>query len=177
MAGWKEELAEIYKSIAQEVEVKKVLEIGTGWATNLAILLESIPGEFTVYSIDPDEKAVETARRVFAAQVEAGRLILQKASAEKLPFEDSFFGAVVTATTLHHISDREMAVREVHRVLAEDGFFVAMDWTPRSRYNPHPAGEMEESMHQVFGTIPKLFVVEDTRVYRDYYIIVARKAE
>ncbi|RLE60398.1 MAG: hypothetical protein DRJ35_03380 [Thermoprotei archaeon] len=177
MAGWKQELAEIYKTIAPEAEVKKILEIGTGWATNLSILIETIPREFTIYSIDPDEAAIETAKRVFASHVETGRLILQKAYAEQLPFEDSFFGMVVTATTLHHLSDIEKAIHEVHRVLADNGFFIAMDWTPDSRYNPHPTSQMKESMHKVFNMVPQLFAVEDARIYRDYYIIVAKKTE
>ena len=175
--GWKEEIAEIYRGISGEIKVKRVLEIGTGWATNLSILLETLPREYTIYSIDPDPGAIETAKRVFAAHVETGRLVLEKAVAEKLPFENSFFGLVTTVTTLHHLSDRERAIHEVHRVLDENGLFVGMDWTPDSKLAPHPRKDLEKSMDEVFKVVPRLFTVEDIRIYRDYYILVARKRE
>ena len=44
--------------------------------------------------------------------------------AARLPFHNQAFDTVTIIAALNHIPDREMALREVHRVLADDGRLV-----------------------------------------------------
>jgi SAM-dependent methyltransferase len=45
-------------------------------------------------------------------------------SAARLPFQDQAFDTVTIVAALNHIPNREMALREVRRVLADDGRLV-----------------------------------------------------
>jgi SAM-dependent methyltransferase len=56
----------------------------------------------------------------------AGRAVTVCAGASALPFTTGVFDVVLAAHMLYHVEDRAMAVREVRRVLAGDGTFVAV---------------------------------------------------
>jgi len=175
MVRWKEELAKIYSSLSEEAPEKRALDVGTGMGVNLGVLLRALPREFKVYSVDVDPRSLSSAEKMYYAEVEAGRLTLVEAPAEKLPFEDGFFGLVAEVTVLHHVGDRGAALVEAHRVLAPGGFLVVMDWTPESSLNPHSPLIMEESMREVLEKFKEIFYVEDVRIYRDYYIVVGSR--
>src|SRR5262249_52996847 len=66
------------------------------------------------------------AERVAAALAELGvKASLRSASAEKMPYGDGFFDAVVAVSSFEFISDFDQACREIGRVLAPRGaFFV-----------------------------------------------------
>lgn len=48
-----------------------------------------------------------------------------RGTATKLPFLDSSFDAVVIADVIEHIIDEDTVMKEIHRVLKPDGFFIA----------------------------------------------------
>ncbi len=175
MLQWKEELAAIYRALAQELPAENALDVGTGMGVNLGILLSSLPRSYRVYSVDVDEAALEAARRRYRHEVETGRLELVRASADELPFENGFFGLEAAVTVMHHLEDRGAALAELYRVLSAGGFLVVMDWTPGSRLNPHGSREVGESMREVFDSFRERFYIEDVRIYKDYYILVGSR--
>jgi SAM-dependent methyltransferase len=93
----------------------RVLEIGCGTGRNLP--LYAAPP----FAFDPDIALVRVARS------RAPRARLLVASAEALPFRDGAFDTVVSSLVLCSVSDPEVAVREVRRVLAEDGSLRALE--------------------------------------------------
>ena len=53
---------------------------------------------------------------------------VEKAFAEKLPFEDDSFSHAMTVNSLHHWRSRDLAFREINRVATEK--FIAITWDP-----------------------------------------------
>jgi len=45
---------------------------------------------------------------------------------QKLPFRDNFFNSIYMTLVIHHIENKEKAIREVYRTLKKDGNFVIM---------------------------------------------------
>ncbi|HTU25564.1 MAG TPA: class I SAM-dependent methyltransferase [Pirellulales bacterium] len=95
-----------------------VLNIGIG----AGYLEQELIGWGTpVYTIDPSARSVGLLqqRLGLSDEVCVGR-------AEQLPYEDNFFGAVVVAEVLEHLTNTvlEQALAEIHRVLRPGGFII-----------------------------------------------------
>jgi len=103
---------------------KKVLEVGSGFGTNLAEWIKrfGIDG----YGIEPGnvgfDSGVHASRLLFAANgLDPNRIA--NASGEALPFDDESFDVVYSANVLEHTADPELVVRESLRVLRRGGIF------------------------------------------------------
>ena len=93
-------------------ENTRILDVGCGIST----VLHFVKGK--KYGIDP--LANEYKRLYdFPRDIE----IIQ-ASGEKIPFASKYFEVVFCSNALDHVTSAEKAVSEIHRVLAEGGFFV-----------------------------------------------------
>ncbi len=100
----------------------EVLEIGFGTGLNLPHYPSTV-ARLTI--VDPAEHLpARVAHRIAAAPfpVTSARL-----AAERLPFEDGRFDAVVSTWTLCSIPDAVAALREVRRVLRPDGVFTFLE--------------------------------------------------
>ena len=102
----------------------KVLDVGCGNG-NTAIWLAQQTG-CEVIGIDLSIVRVENARSKIANHPQL-RVSFEKATATDLPFENGTFTHVWSQATLYHVHDRQQALVEVQRVLAEKGIFVFDD--------------------------------------------------
>jgi SAM-dependent methyltransferase len=73
--------------------------------------------------------AVEPSSEMIS-QRKIGSHRVEKAFAEKLPFENSSFSHAMTVLSMHHWENRELAFSEINRVVTEK--FVAITWDPKS---------------------------------------------
>jgi SAM-dependent methyltransferase len=83
-------------------------------------------------SYEPDNVelvAVEPSSEMIS-QRKPGSHRVEKASAEKLPFDDGSFSHAITVNSMHHWKDRALAFSEINRVATER--FVAITWDPSS---------------------------------------------
>ncbi len=95
----------------------RILDVGCGTGLASVPLLDN---DFTVVGVDPSEPMLAHAKRHYpTAQWVVG-------TAEKLPFDDASFDAVISAQVMHRV-DRVAAMREILRVLQPDGI-VAIWW-------------------------------------------------
>jgi SAM-dependent methyltransferase len=86
-----------------------------------------------VTACDPTPSMLDVVRTT-ARERGLGNIAVQHAVAERLPFADGAFDAVVARFTTHHWQDRDAGLREARRVLAPGGLAVFIDVT-----SPEPA--------------------------------------
>jgi ubiquinone/menaquinone biosynthesis C-methylase UbiE len=94
-----------------------ILDVGCGTGLASGPLIEN---GYNVTGVDPSEPMLEAARNHYP------QATWTRGAAEKLPFRDASFGAVVSAQALHHTNQR-MALSEIMRVLSPSGI-VAIWW-------------------------------------------------
>jgi ubiquinone/menaquinone biosynthesis C-methylase UbiE len=98
-----------------------VLDVGCGTGALTGVLAARF-GAAAVAAVDPSEEYVAACReRVPGADVRAGR-------AERLPFRDGRFDAVLAQLVLNLVTDRAQAARELARVVRPDGLVAASGW-------------------------------------------------
>jgi ubiquinone/menaquinone biosynthesis C-methylase UbiE len=118
---------------------EKILDVGAGKCAVAARVLE-LSHDVEVYAVDPSEKRIARAMKVFP------KVKASVAGAEKLPFPESYFDKVYTTMAVHHFADLDLALGEMARVLKKEGVFVALDVEPGSGL-----GMLFRSLGRLFG--------------------------
>ena len=103
----------------------RVLDIGCGGGRTIA-KLAAIASAGVVDGIDYAEGSVAVARGYNANLIEAGRVVIQKASVSKLPFPDNTFDRVTAIETQYYWPDLKGDMREILRVLRPGGRLVVI---------------------------------------------------
>jgi len=110
--------------LAREKRVRQIVKrsnnpgriLDVGCATG--ILLNGMQRRaWECYGVEPDQKAAEYARKRFGLEVCHGYL-------EETAFPDNYFDVVTLMDVLEHVYDPVSTLREVHRILKPDGYFI-----------------------------------------------------
>ncbi|NOX52787.1 MAG: class I SAM-dependent methyltransferase [Gammaproteobacteria bacterium] len=96
-------------------EATRIVNIGAGTGSYE-------PENIELVAVEPSSKMI--------AQRKMGSHKVEKAFAEELPFENNSFSHAMTVLSMHHWENRELAFREINRVVTEK--FVAITWDPES---------------------------------------------
>lgn len=99
-----------------------ILDISCGTGELLRLLHIHGKGKGTLWGIDIAEKMLVIARRKLPRSVH-----LKKADVHELPFPDRTFYYVVTTEAFHHYYDQRKALREMKRVVKEQGKVIIVD--------------------------------------------------
>ena len=119
---------------------RRILEVGSGSGAGLNFLSRLEPN--CVFSgVDLAGQAVERANARFSRR---DRVNYLQGDAEKLPFADSTFDAVINVESSHNYPDVGAFLREVARVLKPGGYFSFVDFFTDDRL-----GEFEQCRAQV----------------------------
>ena len=110
-----------------------LLEVGCGGG---ALLREALASGCRAAAVDHSADMVRLARRANREAVEAGRLDVRQASAERLPFADGVFTCATMTGVLGFLADPVAAFAEIRRVLAPGGRFVGLGSDPALRGTP-----------------------------------------
>lgn len=117
-----------------------ILDLGCGTGRHLVYLAGS---GFSVVGLDASPEGIKASREWLASENLEADLRVHDMTA-RLPFEDSFFDAVISVQVIHHavMSTIEHIVREVSRVLKPSGFlFVTV---PTSKNQGDTFQQVEE---------------------------------
>ncbi len=174
---WQETLAKLYRMLLVKPD-STILDIGTGFTTNVQLLLENTPSNARIWSVDPEQQPIDSATSRFREQIISGRLSLKRARAEELPFKDGFFDYVTTAITFHHVLDKRQALGEVGRVMKREGLGILLDWDAGgAEYSPHPPQHLEKSMNETLALLREMFKIRIEKQYSKifYYVVFEKK--
>lgn len=106
----------------------RILEIGTGQGRFLMTLLRH---GARVTTLDNNQKKQRLTRIAVAQENLPGQVRYIVADATRLPWRRPTFDLVVSANTLHHISNIPLVVREAARVTLPGGRLVLADFNTR----------------------------------------------
>ncbi len=109
------------------------LEVGCGGG---ALLNEALKSGCRAAAVDHSFDMVRLASEVNRDAISAGRLTIQQASAERLPFPDGTFTHGVITGVLGFLPDPVAALRELRRVLVDGGWLIVLGSDPELRGTP-----------------------------------------
>ena len=103
----------------------KILDVGCGGGRTIE-KLGAIAAGGMVYGIDYAEGSVAVSREHNAELIEAGRVVIKKASVSQLPFLNDTFDLVTAIETQYYWPDLEGDMREILRVLKPSGRLIVI---------------------------------------------------
>ena len=115
------------RALADEAGIEhgmRALDVGAGTGKLTRILSERL-GEENVAAVDPSESFAAALVSSFPAAD------VRSATAEKLPFADGAFDAVLAQLVVNFMSDPEEGAAEMRRVAREDGVVAGAVWDYR----------------------------------------------
>lgn len=110
------------------VKGKKVLDVACGTGYGTKILAEA--GAIETFGVDISTEAIDYARENYSSENAKFSL----GNAEKLDFPDKEFDVIVSFETIEHLNDYCKFLKEIKRVLKEDGTFIVS--TPNKALYP-----------------------------------------
>ena len=104
-----------------------VLDIGCGGGAALSKMSRMLP-KGKLFGIDHSETAVQLAAKNNAADIESGKMFIQRAQVADMPFEDEMFDVILTVESFYFWKSPQSELKEVYRVLKGGGtFLIALD--------------------------------------------------
>lgn len=103
----------------------KVLDIGCGGGATVQ-KLAAIAEDGMVYGVDYAKGSIAVSREFNSRLIEAGRVVIQKASVSHLPFPDDTFDLATAVETQYYWPDLMGDMREILRVLKPGGKLVVI---------------------------------------------------
>lgn len=103
----------------------KILDIGCGGGATVH-KVAAIAADGMVYGIDYAEGSITVSRDLNSSLIEAGRVVIQKASVSQLPFPDDTFDLATAIETQYYWPHLMADMREILRVLKPVGKLVVI---------------------------------------------------
>jgi arsenite methyltransferase len=103
---------------------QSVADLGFGGGIGLRALLGAVGPIGLVHGVEISTTMLQGARRRFAAEIAAGRLILSPGDLTALPVTSASLDAAITTNTLYFVEDLPRAFAEIARVLRPGGRVV-----------------------------------------------------
>jgi ubiquinone/menaquinone biosynthesis C-methylase UbiE len=104
-------------------EGDRVLDVGTGHGRSLGVIAGLAPGGLAV-GVDGSTVALNIAKQSQASLIRAGRVRVECAKSDALPFADASFDRAMAVHTLYFWDPAEPHLGEIARVLKPNGKFV-----------------------------------------------------
>ncbi len=139
---------------------KNILDVATGTA-DLAIELANL-GDVKITGVDISKGMLNTGAMKILKLDLTGKILLQQADSENLPFEDNTFDAITVAFGVRNFENLEKGMKEMARVLKKGGHMAVLEFSkPKSAL---VSGVYWFYFKKIVPTIGKLFS-KDARAY------------
>ncbi|WP_407380452.1 class I SAM-dependent methyltransferase [Methanobrevibacter sp.] len=99
-----------------------ILDIGCGGGVNVRRFLKLTDNK--VYGIDYSQLSVEKSIQLNFVEIENQRCEIRQESVSQMSFDDNFFDIITAFETVYFWPDFENDLKEVNRVLKDDGIFL-----------------------------------------------------
>lgn len=110
----------------REAQPQKVLDIATGTG-DFALLIDRLLMPKEIVGIDLSEGMMKIAREKAKASKGTATFRFLKEDCAQLSFEEGSFDAATVAFGVRNFEELDKALKEVHRVLKQDGQFVILE--------------------------------------------------
>lgn len=101
----------------------RVLDVGAGSGASLGQLADQTAGGLAV-GVDHSEVMCGRARSINPSLIEAGRVQVECAASDDLPFESAAFDAAMSVHTVYFWNPIEVHLREIARIVKDEGSLV-----------------------------------------------------
>ncbi|MBC8462272.1 MAG: class I SAM-dependent methyltransferase [Deltaproteobacteria bacterium] len=132
----------LHRSILEHVKNRSpcsVLDIGCRWGKDLQ-RVAVMNADIDIFGVDICSDAIKVASKKFEKNQ---NVHLYQAKGEVLPFKDNYFDIIFSSEVIEHIDQVEQFIKEVHRVLKNQGAFII---TTPSKFNyTHLIGKLVPS--------------------------------
>jgi demethylmenaquinone methyltransferase/2-methoxy-6-polyprenyl-1,4-benzoquinol methylase len=141
----------------------RVLDLAGGTGDIAALLSKRVGANGRVVLSDINQAMLRVGRQRLEDQGIVGNISYAIANAEHLPFESGEFNAVTIAFGLRNVTDKNAALREMHRVLGPGGKAAILEF---SAVQPEPLKAIYDAWS--FGALPLLgkLIADDEDSYR-----------
>ncbi|WP_246279368.1 class I SAM-dependent methyltransferase [Paraburkholderia ultramafica] len=112
-------------------ENQRILEVGVGNGGHLASVLTRAP-RLRLAGVDVSPTMIAAARSRNAVFVEYGQVLLETASVAAMPFPCAVFDKAIAINAVYFWPDLTAGLREIRRVLCENGVLVIAAMTPET---------------------------------------------
>jgi len=110
----------------------RILDVATGTGDVALEIAARTPSSVSITGIDFSGEMVELGKQKVAASSYAGRINMQVAPCEDIPFADDSFDSITIAFGIRNVVDRSQGLKEMYRVLKPGGRVVILEFsTPR----------------------------------------------
>jgi SAM-dependent methyltransferase len=122
--------------VLRPAPAERMLELGPGAGYYTIAVARHLEPTGTLAVVDIDQDMLDTTVRRLSKRGLGGRIDARRADAASLPFEDASFDGAFLVAVLGEVEERRGALRELGRVLRDDGRLVVGE----VRLDPMPSG-------------------------------------
>jgi SAM-dependent methyltransferase len=144
---------------------QRVLEIAAGTGVVTRQLADALPSSCEIVATDLNQAMVDQAAAVGTSRT----VVWRTADAQKLPFPDGSFDAVVCQFGVMFFPDKSKAFSEARRVLRSGGVYIFNVWDRIS--DNEFADEVTRSLQAQFPNDPPRFLARVPYAYHDLSVV------
>jgi ubiquinone/menaquinone biosynthesis C-methylase UbiE len=132
-------------------ENSKLLDLGFGGGKILKQLSRKYKN-IKLYGIDFSEEAMKAGIKNNKTDIANGKIMLLYSDIEKMPFSENYFDIITAFQTHYHWTDLHEKIKEIYRVLNENGQFIIVAEKYKVKYHMEKF-KTEEEIKQLLSEI------------------------
>lgn len=156
---------------------ERILEIGFGTGHAIISMAESTGAAGKIYGVDISDDMYQIAQSAVERAGFEDQVVLLRADARNLPFDNQFFDTVFLSFTLELFSDTDIPVllRECRRVIRKGGTLCIVSLVKSE--SPGIAEWVYDQLHQIFPRYIDCHPIALSDVLSDTGFIILKKEE